>query len=261
MPSLSGSRKTVALTATLTWQARGKLSAKGRKRARRIADRFLAPLGSINGSRGFSQAVALTFDDGPDSSVTPRLLDLLRARDVRATFFLLTDKAARHPELVRRIAAEGHEIALHADRHERLTLVAPRELLRRLSAARRLLQQIAGQRVKLFRPPFGAQSLVSYLIARACGLQVVVWGPYAEDWIESSPEAVAARGLANLNGGDVLLLHDGLEAPAGEPTPTFDRVRAVELILDGLAERGMRASTVGDVIAAGKVRRTAWFRP
>jgi peptidoglycan/xylan/chitin deacetylase (PgdA/CDA1 family) len=159
------------------------------------------------------------------------------------------------------MAAEGHEIALHADCHDRFTLVPPRVLWRRLKAARRLLERVAKRPVRFFRPPFGAQSFSTYLVARACGLDVVVWGPYAEDWVEGSPEVVAARGLAALKGGDVLLLHDGLEVPAGEPVPTFDRVRAFELILDGLAARRLTPGTVGELISPANARRTAWFRP
>jgi peptidoglycan/xylan/chitin deacetylase (PgdA/CDA1 family) len=246
---------------TLAWQARTLLSAAGRKRARRAANLLLAPFGSIEGARGPSQAVAMTFDDGPDPVVTPRLLDLLKDRGVHATFFLITDSALRHPELVRRMAAEGHEIALHADRHERLTLVPMLEIRRRIIAARDLLERMAGQRVRFFRPPFGAQSLTTYLVARSCRLEVVVWGPFAQDWVENPPEVVAARGLIGLAGGDVLLLHDGLARPAGEPLPTFDRVRAFELILDGIAARGLRAATVGELISAGNERRTVWLRP
>lgn len=248
-------------TTTLVWKLRSLLSVSGRQRARRIADRLLAPLGSINGAGGASRAVALTFDDGPDSTVTPRLLDLLRQRGVCATFFVLTDKVARNPELVRRMAAEGHEIALHADRHDRLTLVSVIEARRRIVGARDSLQSVIGRPVRFFRPPFGSQSVATYLVARACGLDVVVWGPYAEDWVESPPEAVASRGLKDLSAGDVLLLHDGLEMPSGQPIPSFDRVRAFELILDGMATRDLRPVTVGELISTGKVRRTAWFRP
>jgi peptidoglycan/xylan/chitin deacetylase (PgdA/CDA1 family) len=248
-------------SAALAWKARSMLSAAGRKRARRIADRFLAPLGSINGALCPSGSVALSFDDGPDPIVTPRVLDLLRQRDVRATFFVLTDRAVQSPELMRRIVSEGHEVGLHSDSHVRLTLLSAAEVRRRLSAARDRLERVGGQPVRFFRPPFGAQSVATYLAARSCGLEVVVWGPYAEDWIESPPEAVAARGLKGLMDGDVLLLHDGLETPPGEPIPTFDRVRAFELILDGLSARGLRAATVGDLILSGQARRTAWFRP
>jgi peptidoglycan/xylan/chitin deacetylase (PgdA/CDA1 family) len=189
------------------------------------------------------------------------VLDLLGERGVRGTFFVLTDRASRHPDLVRRMVAEGHEIALHADRHERFTQSSAFELRRRLGAAREALQQVCDQRVRFVRPPFGAQSIATYLVARLCGLDVVVWGPYAEDWVQGSPEAVAARGLENLQGGDVLLLHDGLVPAAGEVAPDIDRVRAFALILDGMSARGLSPTTVGDLIASGRTRRTAWFRP
>jgi peptidoglycan/xylan/chitin deacetylase (PgdA/CDA1 family) len=236
------------------------LSEKNRKRARRLADGLLGTIGSISGARAPSDRIALTFDDGPDPAVTPRLLDLLRARETRATFFVLTCLAERHPGIIRRIVDEGHEIALHADRHERLTDLPVRDVFRRLKAARAGLEDLAGQPIRLFRPPFGSQSLSTYLAARSCGLDVVVWGPYAEDWVERAPEAVAERGLSDLRPGQILLLHDGLEMPDGEARPTFDRVRAFELILDGLEARGLAGTTVGDLIAEGGPRRTAWFR-
>jgi peptidoglycan/xylan/chitin deacetylase (PgdA/CDA1 family) len=246
---------------TLAWRMRSLMPASGRLIARRVADVLLAPLGSISGVALPSTAVGLTFDDGPDPLVTPRLLDLLRERGLHATFFLLTDKVTRHPELVRRMTAEGHEIALHADRHERLTLVAGRELKRRLSAARRRLQGSAGQPVRFFRPPFGAQSIGTYLIARACGLDVVVWGADAHDWVDGPSDVVAARGLDDLHGGDVLLLHDGLERPDDDSNPVFDRVDAFVLMLDGMAARGLQPMTVSELMDTGRVRRTAWFRP
>jgi peptidoglycan/xylan/chitin deacetylase (PgdA/CDA1 family) len=236
------------------------LSEKNRKRARRLADGLLSTVGSISGAMTPSNRIALTFDDGPDPDVTPRLLDLLAARDAKATFFVLTCLAERHPGIVRRIVNEGHEIALHADRHERLTDLPIADVLRRLKAARATLEDMAGQPIRLFRPPFGSQSLSTYLATRFCGLDVVVWGPYAEDWVERAPEAVAERGLSDLRPGQILLLHDGLEMPDGETRPTFDRVRAFELILDGLSARGISGITVSDLIAEGGPRRTAWFR-
>jgi peptidoglycan/xylan/chitin deacetylase (PgdA/CDA1 family) len=249
------------IVTTLAWKVRSRLSEEGRHRARRVADAILSSVGSINGAASPSLEVALTFDDGPDATVTPQLLDLLLDRGARGTFFLLTDRAARHPDLVRRMAAEGHEIALHADRHQRLTELPLGELRCRLRRAREFLQAVSNQPVRFFRPPFGAQSLGTYLAARACGLDVVVWGPYAEDWAHASHEAVAERALKRLSGGDVLLLHDGLEVPPGEPIPTFDRVRAFSLILDGMSARGLRATTVSGLTASASARRTAWFRP
>jgi peptidoglycan/xylan/chitin deacetylase (PgdA/CDA1 family) len=236
------------------------LSETNRKRARRLADGILRPVGSISGAVTPSNRIALTFDDGPDPIVTPGLLDLLAGRGTRATFFVLTCLAEKHPRIIRRMVDEGHEIALHADRHERLTEIPIGTVVRRIKAARESLERMTGQRVRLFRPPFGSQSLSTYLATRLCGLEVVVWGPYAEDWVERAPEAVAERGLSGLRAGQILLLHDGLEMPAGEPRPTFDRLRAFALILDGLDTRGLSGTTVDDLIAEGGPRRTAWFR-
>ena len=124
-----------------------------------------------------------------------------------------------------------------------------------------MLERLAARPVRYFRPPFGAQSISTYLVTRACGLEVVVWGPDAHDWDDRPPAATAAHALDLLHGGDVLLLHDGLERPEGEPMPQFDRLTAFELILDGIASRGLEPMTVGDLVTTGRTRRTAWFRP
>lgn len=239
---------------------RTSLGPTARRQLRRFADPLLSPLGSINGTRSLSHEVALTFDDGPDPAVTPRLLDLLRERAIRATFFLLTDKAADQVPLVTRMVGEGHEVALHFDRHDRLPSLPLPEARQRIIAARKQLEELAGAPVRYFRPPFGSQNLATYFLARSIGLEVVAWRAYAEDWLEQEPAFAAARGLRDLNGGDVLLLHDGLETPEGEPLPVFDRVRMVELLLDGMADRGLTATTVGALLSTGKPRLVTWFR-
>ncbi|TAJ70623.1 MAG: polysaccharide deacetylase family protein [Phenylobacterium sp.] len=239
--------------------ARKSLGPASRRRLKGMIDPILAPVGSIHGAKGPSNKVALTFDDGPDPVVTPRLLDLLRTRGVRATFFVLTDKAADRPELLRRIAEEGHEIGLHFDRHDRLTRMRLGEARRRVRAARAWLESLTGP-VRFFRPPFGSQSLSTYMMARFEGLEVVSWGPYAEDWAEQAPETAAGKVLGPVKGGDIVLMHDGLEKPEGEALPTFDRVRMVELILDGLAARNLAPGAVGDLLADGGPRLSAWFR-
>ncbi|MHB1063949.1 MAG: polysaccharide deacetylase family protein [Georgenia sp.] len=252
---------TQSRTRSLVWRLRDKLSPTARGRVRRWADVVLAPVGSLAGARTGSRAVGLTFDDGPDPVVTPALLDLLAERDVRATFFLLTSRAIAHPRLVTRMVEAGHEVALHSDTHDRLTLVATGELRRRLGSARTMLEDLAGRRVRYFRPPFGAQSVRTYLAARACGLDVVVWGPYAQDWVDDAPDVVAARGLVGLEPGSILLLHDGLVVPPGSVPPTFDRIAMFRLLLDGAAERRLRGGTVSALVSEGSPRRTAWFRP
>ena len=119
------------------WRVRDALPPSTRHALRRATDPVLAPVGSVAGvhlrGRG-PLPVGLTFDDGPDPDVTPAVLDVLAAAGVRSTFFVLTDRAARHPDLVRRAVREGHEIGLHGPDHRRLTTRPVAEVRRTTSS-------------------------------------------------------------------------------------------------------------------------------
>jgi peptidoglycan/xylan/chitin deacetylase (PgdA/CDA1 family) len=243
------------------WAARSALGPAGRRRARGIADAVLAPLvGSIAG--GDAGQIAITFDDGPDPDVTPRLLQALHDLGVTCTFFLLTGQARQHPELVRAMDAAGHEVALHGDDHRRVTDLGYCAALRYLRVSREELEQILGRPVRWFRPPYGAQSLATYLAARRAGLQVVVWTGDADDWTDRPVADVVRTAVDALTDGGVLLLHERVEpGPRGEPvTTTFDRVVMARSVVEAALSRGLRPATVGDLVASG-ARRTAWFRP
>jgi peptidoglycan/xylan/chitin deacetylase (PgdA/CDA1 family) len=255
-PPASGGRSVNQL-----WRLRSALGPTGRRRVRIVGDALLAPVGSLHRVDGVESRYGLTFDDGPDPRWTPPLLDLLAERSITATFFLLTTRTRRYPDLVQRILAAGHEIGLHGDDHTRLTTLPLREASRRLKVAKAELDEAAQLSVRWFRPPFGAQSLSIYLAIRRLGMQVVVWGPHAEDWVEGTPAAVAARAQDWVSAGDLLLLHDGLEVPAGQPVPMFDREQMFRILLAELSDRGLDPSSVGELVAAGHPRRTAWFRP
>jgi peptidoglycan/xylan/chitin deacetylase (PgdA/CDA1 family) len=244
---------------TLAAAARSRLGGTPKALLRTAADWLLYPIGSINGAEHPRPEVALTFDDGPDPEVTPRLLDRLAEREVRATFFVLTERMRQEPWIVARMVREGHEVGLHFDRHEAITTLHPAEARARIAAARDEVQAVAGP-IIWFRPPFGLQSLATYRIARSLGLEVVVWGPYARDWEEQPPASAAAHAMINLQAGDILLLHDGAEMPDGESRPTFDKIEMVDLILDKLEAMGLSGVNVGALLAGRRTRRTAWFR-
>jgi peptidoglycan/xylan/chitin deacetylase (PgdA/CDA1 family) len=207
--------------------------------------------------------VGVTYDDGPDERWTPAILDRLAAHGAHATFFLLLSKAEQYPGIARRIVAGGHEIGLHGWDHEALPGRPLRSMIDELTAGRMRLEGICGSPVTLFRPPFGAQNLRSWFAARIAGLDVVVWSADAEDWIDQPAGQVARRALVRVGGGDILLLHDGLESGSrpGAQVTTFDRAQVADLVLRGLADRGLRAAGVKEMVAAHGCRRTAWFRP
>ena len=240
-----------------------RLSPAARRRVRRATDRLLAPVGSVRAVRTSEPAVALSYDDGPDPVGTDAVLRALAEAGATATFFQLVYRAEQSQEIVGRVVAAGHEVALHGIDHTRLTTLPVAEVTRRLADGRRRLEAVTGRPVRLFRPPYGAQTLRTYVAARRSGLDVVVWGPAAYDWVDGSPGELAARALAGTGPGDVLLLHDGFEVPAGDrtPRPTFDRGEMTRALLAGLTERGLRATSVGALMAAGRPWRTAWFSP
>lgn len=239
---------------------RNRISPGHRAVVRRHVDRALcAAVGSING--GVTDDVALTFDDGPDVETTPRILQVLAEHRAQATFFLLAGRAAASPEVAEAIVDAGHEVGLHGLDHQRLTARGV-DAGAAIAEGRSLLESIVGCRVRWFRPAFGAQRLSTFVAARRCGMDVVVWSADAADWEDAPVADVAARGVAALRPGGVLLLHDRLEPGEGEPSPvtTFDRADVVHRILNELELVGRSSRTMSDLVR-DHARRTAWFRP
>jgi peptidoglycan/xylan/chitin deacetylase (PgdA/CDA1 family) len=245
------------------WALRQRLSPTARRRLRRMADPVLAPLGSIRSARGAGARLALTFDDGPDERHTPAILDVLARHEVRATFFMLTERAEALPELARRVREEGHEVALHGLDHARLTKLASPEVRKRVAGGRYRLEKVIQREVKFFRPPYGSQSLRTWLIARKAKMRVVVWTADLRDWAEGKPSDVARAGVEAAASGAILLLHDGITVDPSAPhtEPTFDRAEAVDLLLTDLHARGWRPVPVGEMLRGARPVHSAWFRP
>jgi peptidoglycan/xylan/chitin deacetylase (PgdA/CDA1 family) len=201
--------------------------------------RVRARLPSLSGI-GASDHVALTFDDGPDSRATPQFLDLLRAHDVRATFFLVGERISRAPDVVRRMVDEGHEIGVHGWRHQ-YTLVASPRLERCVDA----LADVCGARPQWFRPPYGVLSASALVEARRCGLRPVLWTAWAKDWrADATAESVRAMLEPGIVGGATLLLHDS--GSAQTPMTWTSALGALPEVLALCAERGLRVGPLAD---------------
>jgi peptidoglycan/xylan/chitin deacetylase (PgdA/CDA1 family) len=228
--------------------------------ARRLKSMVLTPVGTAISVFGERESVALTFDDGPDPDVTPRVLSVLRERNAHATFFVLTEEAARRPELLKRIADEGHEIGLHFDRHDRITALPPDEAFRRMKAARDALAAMTGRPVTLFRPPYGSQNYRTYGFARRLGMRVVGWSQCASDWIDQSVASSVDAACHSLAGGDIILLHDGLALTPEETRPSLDRAAVADGVLAAAEARGLRSVTAGALLQRRPNRFSHWFR-
>ena len=196
--------------------------------------------------------VTLTFDDGPDPSWTPAILDLLARRGVHAAFFLLGGNAQAHPDLVRREFAEGHTIGNHTFTHPDLTKVAPLRMEVELNVTERLLELLTGRHPRLFRPPYHSDAALdeapnAAVIARASTLGYLTLGQDIdpEDYSLRDAQEIARRVLEKAREGSVILMHDG----GGNRKATLE---AIPLILDGLAQRGIQV--VGPEQAVGMTR-------
>lgn len=193
-------------------------------------------------------AVAITFDDGPGPS-TAAVLDALAARGARATFFVLGRQARRHPDLVRRIVAEGHQLASHGDDHGILIFRGLRHVRDQLRRTEEAVAEAAGDGTlsRWFRAPHGFRGPLTGLAAARAGYRMAGWTRGVWDSAEPGAEVIAARAAEALRPGTVLLLHD---ADGWDPDRRRDQTAAaLPLILDELARRGLEAVTFSEITA------------
>ena len=165
-------------------------------------------LGSPRRREG-AAGIALTFDDGPHPEGTPAVLELLAAAGTKATFFLVGEQVRAFPELAERIAAEGHEVAVHGDRHRVMLRMAPAMIAADLDRAQATIGELTGQKPRFHRPPLGIYSYPGLKIARQQGLEPLLWSRWGRDWsAKSTAGSISEMVTTDLSAGDVLLLHD-----------------------------------------------------
>ncbi|MEV0154008.1 polysaccharide deacetylase family protein [Micromonospora sp. NPDC050686] len=165
-------------------------------------------LPGLNGGVGAGR-VALTFDDGPDPESTPWFLAVLAEHSVRATFFVLGSMLDRSPQLGRRIADAGHEVAVHGWDHHNLLLRGPVATWRDLVRTRDLVTRVTGRAPRYFRPPYGVLTGSALFAARRLDLRPVLWTCWGRDWTRTATSATVYDTVrAGLGSGGTVLLHD-----------------------------------------------------
>lgn len=216
------------------------------------------PLGTVTHVATDEPLAALTFDDGPHPLYTPRLLDVLARHGARATFFVVGEQARRHPEIVARAAAEGHTIGNHTFSHAAVPAIPRCERVAELRACAAALGPHAG---RLFRPPYGFQSVGSRLDALRLGYDVICWSLSAFDWQPREAGWMAEFMIRRITPGTIMLLHDRLHTAdtqaAGDRTAM---IAAVDALLAATHGR-LRFVTVPELMQAGRPQRVSWYRP
>ncbi|WP_238157156.1 bifunctional polysaccharide deacetylase/glycosyltransferase family 2 protein [Kribbella sp. VKM Ac-2571] len=204
-----------------------------------------------------ARTIALTFDDGPDPVWTPKILDLLRQQHVHATFFVIGTEVAAHPELARRILAEGHQIALHTFTHANLSTAASWRRALEFRQSQLILAGATGTSTTLFRPPYSSEpsalndrDWASLQEIRKAGYLSVLSTQDSEDWRKPGTEQVIANSMPRSTAGQVLLMHDA----GGDRSET---VEALSKLLPRLKARGFRFATVSEAVGLPDPTRTA----
>jgi peptidoglycan/xylan/chitin deacetylase (PgdA/CDA1 family) len=190
--------------------------------------------------------IALTFDDGPNPHLTPRLLHLLDAHSARATFFLIGRNVERWPHLAAEIVRRGHEIGNHSQNHLLLPLLPRRMLLREMRRADSAIHAATGLRPRLFRPPMGWFNRSMLRTLAEHGYRPVLGDVYPQDTQRPGIAAIVDRVLVRIAPGSIVILHDGSLMRA-DRTQSID---AIEAILPRLRAEGWTLGTVSELLAA-----------
>jgi len=198
---------------------------------------------------GGEHQVALTFDDGPDPTWTPMILDILKKYNVKATFFLVGSQAEQYPDLVKRIVAEGHLVGNHTYTHANLAAIPPEQIQIELNATQRLIESITGRSTTLFRPPYNADSHPTSIAELAplkqvqddLGYLIVMENIDPEDWARPGTDVIVDRVKELRKDGSLILLHDA----GGNRQQTVD---ALPKIIDWLETRGDQIVPLSDLL-------------
>lgn len=184
--------------------------------------------------------IALTFDDGPEPGVTDLVLDELKRRGVRATFFMIGNKIAAAPDLARRVLAEGHEIGNHSFTHPDLSKLPDAKAAEEIRMTQGVMRDVLEHRPKWFRPPYGGLRRNQAALVTDHDMRIIFWTIDTEDWKRPAPsvEQLTAAALSDLKPGAIILFHD----------THANTAKALAPILAAFDERHLVASTLSELL-------------
>lgn len=219
--------------------------------AKKVLDLDNLPQSTLAATGDCSQhlCIALSFDDGP-SEHTNDLLQTLAKSQVKASFFTLGINASRYPDVVKRLAAEGHEAGIHTWSHFNLNRLSSSQINHEIESSLNLTHELTGSRPVVMRPPFGIFSDLVSQIAKNHNLALVLWSIDPHDWKTSDSQTICNHVLAHAHRNGIILMHDVYG----------QSVAAVGCIVDGLSQRGFRIVTVGELFNHQLVPGQVYYR-
>lgn len=186
--------------------------------------------------------IALTFDDGPNPKYTPQVLKILQQNEIRATFFLIGQRAQKYPELVKQINLAGHEIGNHTYSHVMLTKIKSTKIKQEVEKTRDIVYGVTGQNTYLFRPPWGVfdgRSLAELAMRK---FDAVLWSVDSRDWSRPGVAVIKKNILSTVRNGSIILCHDDHD----------QIVAALPDIIKNLKEQGYQFVTVPELMASSQ---------
>ena len=179
------------------------------------------------------KSIAISFDDGPGATTTPQLLQMLKEKNVHATFFVLGENTAQHPEIVKQTAEAGHEIGNHTYDHQDLATLSAQSITEEVTKTDTEIKKVTGKTPTFVRPPYGSITSVGASVIQR---PIIEWSVDSEDWKTRNPDLILQKIQATVYDGAIILFHDIYP----------ETIRAVPQVIDYLQEQGYRITTVGD---------------
>jgi len=211
----------------------------------------MAPTGqwygrTFTGLKPGARQLGLTYDDGPNDPHTLRLLEVLARHNVKATFFVIGRYLKQRPDIARELVRAGHIVGNHTFSHPNLIFASARQTAMQLRDCEQALTDAVGEHSRLFRPPFGGRRPATLKIARALGLEPVMWNVTGWDWKGKPSEYLERKVIQQIRGGDVVLLHDGSHAAFG--ADRSQTVVATERLITRYKSEGYEFVTIPEMM-------------
>lgn len=200
------------------------------------------------GPRQGGKRVSITFDDGPSPEFTPQVLDILGRYGVKATFFVIGRMAEQHPDIIRRMAQEGHDIGNHTYHHFNLILLDQAKIEAEIAHGEAAITAITGRRPELFRPPRGLYTNKIRRRVLERGYRIILWTVSAADWGPINVGAIIFRVMCFTRRGSIILFHDGGAIVRRHGGSRRRTVKALPVVIERLRRKGFEIIPVSEML-------------